>query len=181
MKQKAFSLIEIVVVLAIIVVLASLAIPAIRGAIGSAQKAQVLSNVKQLYSSVMASSTDGENLWPSTNDFSTWVKALPPRISTNDVKALFSGGGITVSNFPPERSAILVYSVRDFSNEDFIFASSHNWNATTPSNLDPESAPFGDSGFVYVTKGGRGGVGKSKDSTNVIANQPAPLNGIPTP
>lgn len=179
MKQRAFTLIEALVILGIIVILASLALPAIRGAINSAQRAQNLSNLKQLYSVVLNSTADGDSLWPGTNQFTDWVQSLPPRIATNDVKSLFSGGGITVTSFPPEKSAIYVYQVREHVNEDFIFASSQNWNAAQPQLLDPESVPFGDSGYVYVTKGGRGGIGRQKDSTNGVQGQPAPLQGTP--
>lgn len=179
--RKAFTLIEVLIVLGIVVILASLALPAIRGAISSAQRSQVLSNIKQLYTVVLNSSIEGESLWPGTNEFNAWATTLPPRIATNDVKAIFSGGGITASNFPPEKSAIYVYQVREHVNEDYIFASSHNWNASTPTTLDPEATPFGESGFVYITKGGRGAIGRQKDATNAINGQPSPLSGNPSP
>lgn len=181
MRNKAFTLLEMLVVLAIFVILASLALPAIRGAITSAQRAQVLSNAKNLYSVVLNSTSDGDSLWPGTNQFNDWVRLLPHRIATNDVKSLFSGGGINVTNFPPDRSAIYVYQVREHFNEDYIFASSQNWNASQPATLNPEASPFGESGFVYITKGGRGGIGREREATNVIQGQPAPLSGNPSP
>lgn len=181
-NRKAFSLLEALVVVGVAVILLSLSIPAIRGAIASAQKAQVLSNLKQLYTVVSTQSTDGNNLWPSTNTFGDWVTKLPPNISTNDIKAIFGGAGIKVNSFPPEKSSLTIYQVWQFSSDDFIFGSSANWNASAPAVLDPQNPPFGEQGFIYITRGGRAVSAGQEDSlSSTIPGQPAPLSGIPAP
>ena len=181
MTKRAFSLIEILILLAIIAILTTLAIPTIRGALASAQRSQLLSNSKQVYATLIRAEGEGENLWPSTNSFNDWASKLTPRISTNDAKSIFGGAGITVSTWPPDKASLLVYQVSSFSDEDYILVSSHNWDASAPAALEANAAPFGESGFIYVTKGGRGGIGYQKDATNAINGQPAPLVGNPSP
>lgn len=181
MTKRAFSLIEVLILLAIIAILTTLAIPTIRGALASAQRSQLLSNSKQVYATLIRAEGEGENLWPSTNSFNDWANKLTPRISTNDAKSIFGGAGVTVTTWPPDKSSLLVYEINSYSNEDYILVSSHNWNASAPAALEPNASPFGDSGFVFITKGGRGGIGYQKDATNGVTAQPAPLQGNPAP
>lgn len=181
MRTRAFTILELMVVLAVIIILMTLAIPAIRGAIASASRAQLLSNSKQVHSTLIRAEGEGENIWPSTNSFNDWASKLTPRISTNDAKSIFGGAGVNVTTWPPDKSALLVYQVNSYSSEDYILVSSHNWDASAPAALEPNAAPFGDSGFVYITKGGRGGIGYQKDATNGVTGQPSPLSGNPAP
>ena len=53
-RSSAFTLIELLIVIAIIAILASLSIPAVNGVIGSARKAQARNDVQQIVAAVKA-------------------------------------------------------------------------------------------------------------------------------
>lgn len=115
-NRAAFTLIEMLVVIAIILTILGFALPAITGAQTRAQLTQTLSNARQIYLSAFAMATDGTQTgdakygWPGdlalSNDATVQITTVPQfvqRLVDNDyLKAgdlkVFSTAGITPWN-----------------------------------------------------------------------------------
>ena len=101
-RPQAFTLIELLVVISIIAILASLAFPAIGGAMDSAKKAQAKNNAVQIASAVVAYETEYGKLPPiSSSSSSSDV--------TGDVGSFFTailGGSANNTNNP--RSIVFI-------------------------------------------------------------------------
>lgn len=89
-RPQAFTLIELLVVISIIAILASLAFPAVNGAIDSARKAQAKNNAVQIANAVVAYETEYGKL--PTNSGSTvdgnFMKILTANDSANNPRAI---------------------------------------------------------------------------------------------
>jgi prepilin-type N-terminal cleavage/methylation domain-containing protein len=67
-SEAAFSLVELLVVIALVAVLAAIALPVQRGMVQSAQRAQCVSNLRQIYLALAAYAADHRGLVPSTRN-----------------------------------------------------------------------------------------------------------------
>jgi prepilin-type N-terminal cleavage/methylation domain-containing protein len=170
---RGFTLIELLVVISIIAILASLAIPAVTGALTRGQITSSLNNARQL---VLASqtvaldsfTTGDTNIpgWPGSNSFSKWATDLTNAgISTSDLRKLLSAPGKQCDDsFSAGSAAFKVYGVIDSDPGDMIFITTANWDAQNPG--PPTGEPYQDKGFVVYRKGGDGSIYRSAQATN---------------
>jgi prepilin-type N-terminal cleavage/methylation domain-containing protein len=180
MKRKssaAFTLIEMLVVIAIIAVLAAFAVPALTNALARGQMTGTMNNARQLYLATFQMATDGAtnsdpNLsWPgddTTLAAGASLKDFCQKLLQNDylkagdIQKILNAPGAncsaTASTAAPPTltltgtSALKVYKVKesDASNTIFAVSSNYIYNAVPAAN----AAPYGDKGFVVVRKGG---------------------------
>lgn len=172
-SNLAFTWIEALVSLSVIVVLISLALPALSTNYGKSGLGSALFNLKQLHLATQAMALDGITTtnaalqWPGDRKgiYSEWVETIVPAyLSTNDFCKLSSAPGkvVFVTKFPFRMSdgAVLVYAVGGNSSGETLFLSSANFTNTPTGGfpLDPKTKPYGDRGFVVFRKGGDGAV-----------------------
>ena len=201
-RIAAFTLVELLVVISIIAILASLALPAITGAMVRGQMTQTLSNIKQLHlvtqqMSIDSATTGDTNLgWPGdmpSPSWATWSGNIVSNnyMSTNDFAKMVSAPGVTAplntdptALTPGTKSgrAILLYSVSDTNSMDTVLISTSNFTNSASGGTKPITAalPYSDKGFVVFRKGGDGIVLKANQAggtyTNVIGGFSALLN-----
>jgi prepilin-type N-terminal cleavage/methylation domain-containing protein len=175
---RAFTLIELLVVISIIAILASLALPAITGALTKGQIAQASSNARQIYIAQLSMVTDGipsadTNLaWPAEmgGTWSTWATALVggKYLSTNDFNKMLGVPSLVrppaTAITAPTPSAFNVYNVSDTNNLSHVFITTANFTNGQP--LDPTAKPFGDKGFAVVRKDGSASTYTVSQATN---------------
>jgi prepilin-type N-terminal cleavage/methylation domain-containing protein len=197
-RSSGFTLIELLVVISIIAILASLALPAITGALVRGQMTQTLSNMKQLHLATFNMDLDNQQAssgggWPGTNGGPTtatlWATALTNGnyLSSADLQKMLSAQSVIVgaSNVAtPTSWALKVYAAGNTEDSGTIFLSSRNMiiaaaSAVGNSNkLTPATTPFGNKGFVVFRRGGDGQIYQARFATNTISttNQPAALD-----
>lgn len=199
-RPSGFTLIELLVVISIIAILASLALPAITGAMVRGQMTQTLSNMKQLHlasqqMALDATTTGDTNLgWPGDvgGTWSAWATNIVGGnyMSANDFKKMISAPGvIPTSTNPatPGKSAVVVYSVAENSEGGTVFLSSANFtNSSSGGNtLLADAKPYGNKGFVVYRKAGDGSILQARQTgstfTNIIGVYTSVVTGQPTP
>jgi prepilin-type N-terminal cleavage/methylation domain-containing protein len=174
----AFTLIEMLVVISIIVVLAAFAGPALFSALTKGQMTASVNNSRQLYLAGQqmaldgATNSDSTRVWPGDDTTNiTSLQIYMSRLVTNDYlktgdiqKLLSAPGAIctatsTTSGSPATTtvtlsgtSALKVYPIREIDSTNTIFATTSNY--TYDSVLTANAAPYGDKGFVVQRKGG---------------------------
>jgi prepilin-type N-terminal cleavage/methylation domain-containing protein len=175
---QAFTLIELLVVISIIAILASLALPAINGALARGQMTQTVSNARQLYVSTFqmaldAQTTGDTNLgWPADvgGSWSAWAGNLVggKYMTTNDFAKMLSAPGVIRSTNTPiataNPSALSVYNIGESSPNSAAFITTANFTFGQP--LGETNKPFGNKGFVVLRKGGDGAVFQERQATN---------------
>ncbi len=186
-KQAGITLVELLVVLGIIFVLWSLAIPRVTITMEPGRMTQALSNLKQLHlvaqqMALDAETTGNTNLgWPGDlgGSFTNWTAQIVKDgyLTANDLCKLLSGPGVVV---PPGKlpsmneTAVRVYAVRKDSPGEVVFLTSANFTNTPTGGgpLSPSAKPFGNKGFVVFRKGGDGGVylPRQVGNTNIIGS-----------
>ena len=192
---RAFTLIELLVVISIIAILAALAIPAVTGALTRGQLTGSLNNARQLFIATQTMAIDafqtGEGAgWPGDNvinsDWNAYLTELTDGkyLTAADLRKICSAPGVQQpagDDSLPTVSGLAVYALTDSAASDDIFCSTANWTGPVP-ELDPDSVPFGDKGFVVFRKGGDGSVYRPAQSDSTIvgdtenmATQIAPL------
>jgi len=176
-SAAAFTLIEMLVVIAIIAVLAAFAVPAITSALARGQMTGTMNNARQLYLSGFQMATDGAtnsdpNLtWPGDGTVPGNLQEYVSKLVQNDYlkiadlqKMLNAPGAtctITASTSTPPgaaltgTSALKVYKIKETDPSNTIFAATSNYVYNTA--LVPTAAPYGDKGFVVIRKGGDAG------------------------
>ena len=179
-RLRAFTLIELLVVISIIAILASLALPAITGALTRGQASQTMSNARQLYVATFNMAADGQttgdtNLcWPgdaATPSWSAWATGLTTGgyLSTNDFNKMLNAQGVSrPANTSPTAnspSALSVYQVKDSSPMQSIFVSSANF-VNPGTALLSTALPFGNKAFTLMRRGGDGLVYQGAQATN---------------
>jgi len=175
---RAFTLIELLVVISIIAILASLALPAITGALTRGQLAQAMSNSRQIFTAQFAMVQDGiptadTNLaWPADmgGTWSVWATALVSGkyMTTNDFNKMLSVPSLarpaSTEITAPTPSAFNVYNVAESNNLTSAFIATANY--TNGQSLSAESKPFGDKGFTVVRKDGSAQIYTFSQATN---------------
>jgi prepilin-type N-terminal cleavage/methylation domain-containing protein len=200
LRQSAFTLIEMLVVISIIAILAAFAVPALTSALTKGQMTGTMNNTRQLYLAGQQMALDGSansdpNLvWPG-NDLATlgtlqkYMERLVQQdyLKPGDVQKLLSGPGaacgITSSGTGNTQtltlsgtSAVKVYPVTEADASNVIFAVSRNYvydTALAPSSTATPNNPYGDKGFIVQRKGGDASVLRSGNAVVGAA-------GIPT-
>ncbi len=197
-RSSGFTLIELLVVISIIAILASLALPAITGAMVRGQMTQTLSNMKQLHlasqqMALDATTTGDTNLgWPGDTggSWAGWATNMVSGnyMSTNDFAKMISAPGVIVSGQglnvgTPAKSAVIVYKVGESSEGGTVFLSSANYdyNSGAPGQLAADARPYGNKGFIVYRKAGDGTIFQARQynqtnlvgiSTNKVSGQP---------
>ena len=176
-----FTLIELLVVISIIGILASLAIPAVTGALVKGQMTAQLSNLKQLHLATYSMAVDGATTgdtsmgWPGNGTWSSWSTGLVNGkfMTLSEFNKMLSAPGRTVAadnavGTKPTTSAVSAYKVGEDSESTTVFLSSANFDASAPKPAAPSATalPFGNKGFVIFRKGGDGVVLKESQATN---------------
>ena len=188
-SSAAFTLIEMLVVISIIVVLASFAVPAVISGLTKGQMVGTLNNARQLFLAAQQMALDG-----STNGDTNlaWPGDYPAGTITNlqdylgklvtgdylkgaDLPKLLSAPGATCTattttannvstvTLSGTKSALKVYPVSDKNNSNTIFATTSNYVYDTAFGQNPPN-PYGDKGFVVIRKGGDASVLKKNNA-----------------
>lgn len=174
----AFTLIEMLVVIAIIAVLAAFAGPALFNALAKGQMTGTMNNTRQLLLAGQQMALDGSTnsdptrAWPGDLSDTADPTASPAPITTlqqyvtklvqgdylkpGDVQKLLSAPGATCTTTATGtlggKSALKVYKVRETDSSSTIFAVTANYTYDTA--LNATAAPYADKGFVVQRKGG---------------------------
>jgi prepilin-type N-terminal cleavage/methylation domain-containing protein len=139
--QQAFTLIELLVVISIIAILASLAFPAVNGAIDSARKARAGSDVTQIATAVVAYEVEYGRLPTHTGSAvnSTLMATLTGNSTDNPRKIVFleasewkkGRGGTNSSGFCDPWDSASVYQIAlDTNYDNLVTAGTNSTNIT---------------------------------------------------
>lgn len=185
----AFTLIEMLVVISIIVVLAAFAGPAIFSALTKGQMTASVNNSRQLYLAGQQMALDGSTnsdptrAWPGDLSNSATPTSSPVAIATlqeyvtklvegdylkaGDFQKILSAPGVTctvtATGTLGGKSALKVYRVKEADSTNTIFAVTSNYTYNTA--LVATDAPYGDKGFVVQRKGGDAALLKKNNAT----------------
>jgi len=150
-KIEAFTLIELLVVISIIAVLASLALPAVTGALTKGQITQTTSNYRQLYVLTQSASLDsqsggGSGAFPGDGGSGTnfWTNLVPNYCSSNTF--------INLTTIKGTQTNTLVWTNASSSSDPSTMFLSVAGIVSGPSY--DGSGPYGAKGGCFVTVGG---------------------------
>jgi prepilin-type N-terminal cleavage/methylation domain-containing protein len=196
----AFTLIEMLVVISIIVVLAAFAGPALFSALTKGQMTGSVNNTRQLYLAGQQMALDGSTnsdptrTWPGDDATITTLAIYCSRLvsgdylKVGDVQKLLSAPGATctatstTAGSPPVTTVTLggtsglkVYPIKENDSTNTIFAVTSNYVYDTA--LTTTAVPYGDKGFVVQRKGGDAAVLKKNNAT-VTAGQETTFQSV---
>jgi prepilin-type N-terminal cleavage/methylation domain-containing protein len=181
LRQSAFTLIEMLVVISIIAILAAFAVPALTSALTKGQMTGTMNNGRQMYLAAQQMALDGSAnsdpslVWPGddTANLGTMNNYMTRLVQQNylkvgDVQKLLSGPGASAavtSNGQGNQTTVTVggtaafkiYPVADADASNVVFCVSRNYTYNTqltPTQNNQPNNPFGDKGFVVQRKGG---------------------------
>jgi len=178
-KRHGFTLIELLVVISIIGILASLAIPAVSGALTRGQMTQTLNNVRQLHLATQTMDLDNTAAgvgggFPGKNNesmtsFTLWVEELQEGkyLTLGDLRKLLSAERVAAdASLSTDSVALNLYDTTDSaglteeqSESALPFLSTKNWDGTNPT-VAPlvDASPYGNKGVVVMRRGGEGAI-----------------------
>jgi prepilin-type N-terminal cleavage/methylation domain-containing protein len=186
-RMRAFTLVELLVVMAIIATLAGLAFPAIGSAITQSQLTTVLANAKQVYIAAQRASLDGASTgdttlgWPldvasaDTKAYLTMLAANDYLPNTSFSKILGAPGVTSITtgtnDVSKDNIAFKIAKISDTNESSTIFLVTKNFSAAGTALA---GSPFADKGFVTFKKGGDGGIYKKNQisQTNLYGAVP---------
>jgi type IV pilus assembly protein PilA len=127
--KKAFTLIEVIIAVSIVVILASLAVPKVSGYIGKARDAKILNTGKQIYTAAMWSYSDQGNAFNASKVSEAINTAVGiSGITASSISINATSGDVTITFSTDNNTCTVViddsdssYKVNKGSNE--IFAS----------------------------------------------------------
>lgn len=179
LRRRAFTLVELLVVISIIAILASLALPAMSNAVNAAKLIQTVSNGKQIYIAAQQAALDAAQMgtatitWPGdmTTAPSTSVIYITDLVTngymkTGDLRILSTPGfaaliSTNITDLKKENNGWNFGGVTDGDDSTAVLAYTKNWvpgsgtggNAVTGGTID-KAVGYKDIGFVIVRKGG---------------------------
>ncbi|MGI9114680.1 MAG: type II secretion system protein [Chthoniobacterales bacterium] len=196
-RQKAFTLIEMLVVISIIAILAAFAVPALTSALTKGQMTGTMNNGRQLYLAAQQMALDGA---ANSDATLTWPGDANPAITKNseflnlltvnnylkggDVQKLMNapGASYTVTSTVAADGttnvtacagipAFKIFKVKDADSSNTIFLETNNY--VYNSKLDQTLAPYADKGFIVQRKGGDASILRKNNVTAAQASSPS--------
>jgi prepilin-type N-terminal cleavage/methylation domain-containing protein len=192
---QGFTRLELIVVLVLIAIFVSLAIPAITDRPVHPDPGLVINNARQIHLAVMCMATDGDENhdpalgWPGDlkrngriANLSDFVNGLVRNdyLKPNDLK-IFSGpgfkpyqgklrNGVLDPPFTEENCTFKIYLAKDSDTANTLLLATKNYTYNTP--LKPNAKPFGDKGFIVMRKGGEVALLKGPQAQKLPGNLP---------
>lgn len=197
-KLSAFTLIELLIVIAVIGILAGMLFPAIKAVMNSAQGTRLANNGKQIVTAITSANIDREanskgSIWPPTtvswSDSNQYFSKIMTKGELTGISvSMFAGGGVPAAKDADElKEKGCVWSMLagiEVCDDNMPFIWTRNMKITEKSKfgtistdadgddwsdmLDGDETPFGDQQVVLARKGASFQVIKKKDLTDIV-------------
>ena len=169
LRRQSFTLVELLVVITIIGILASFALPALTGAITKAQLIQSVSNIQQVQAAAQQAALDSiqtgssATTWPadmtSPGDSAGYLTKLlnAGYLKSGDLRILAATGvtaltGTAITTIAEANTPFHFGNVSDTDEGSAYFVFTKNWKWS--SGVDATKKPCGAKGFVICHKAG---------------------------
>jgi len=168
-KNAGFTLVEILVVIAIIGILIALVTPAVQGVLERGKMTQTLNNARQLTlvaqiaaAESFAAGSGMDYTYNMEDGSHTSFEGFQDYLLTNnyvdegDLRRMLTAPGRSPSGdgpFPKEDSALKIFQTDSDTEKNQAFIVTQNWSS---GSLDEDVKPYRDNGFVVMRKGGDG-------------------------